>query len=83
MPAAQTSEIMRFLRGALRAPQAGEVTDGQLLGRFVERHRVAGLGHTRRNRATENDNAIGGAAGGIPWRKSLLQREDQRIAERR
>ena len=36
MPAAQTGEIMRFLRGALRAPQAEEVTDGQLLGRFVE-----------------------------------------------
>src|SRR3954469_22998997 len=36
MPAAQTSEIMRFLRGILRPPQAEEATDGQLLGRFVE-----------------------------------------------
>src|SRR5262245_50259274 len=37
MPAAQTSEIMRFLRGIMRPPQAEEATDGQLLGRFVER----------------------------------------------
>jgi RNA polymerase sigma factor (sigma-70 family) len=36
MTAAQTSEVMQFLRGILRSTQVAELTDGELLGRFVE-----------------------------------------------
>jgi Sigma-70 region 2 len=36
MTAAQTSDLMRFLRGIMRSPQAADLSDGQLLGRFVE-----------------------------------------------
>ena len=58
-------------------------SDGDALGRSAERHIAPPVRYARQNRTAEHDDAVGRSARGIPLRKTLLQRQDQRVAERR
>ena len=56
---------------------------GNPLGRLVELDGAARRRNIERDRAAKHDDAVGRAAGRIPRRKALLQRQHQGIAERR
>ncbi len=51
------------------------------LGGFIERGIAARIRYRRADRPAQNHDAIGRAARGVPRGETLLQRQDQRIAE--
>ena len=55
---------------------------GETFGRLVERDLVARGGNVGRDRPAEHDNAVGRSARRVPAWEALLQRDDQRIADR-
>src|SRR5580704_3146486 len=65
---------LRIVVGKLQA-------DNKALGSFVEAEGAAGLRNLRRNRTTQDDNAIGRAVSGVPCGKAILERPKQSVAE--